>query len=211
MKLIEIIKAGRDFIIPILDRLPADDLEKRLKAARDKLPDWTPAQCEQFGQAWYENVTNLSGREDKRRNSIDARLQPILGLIPVGTSVLLGVVGVLLSQVSSQYTKLSVCMMYFGGMYITIQLVFAFFYTIKGLSLRSYQEARELFPQAGETTNEFRVRFSKQLFLNTIYNTEQNNNKASYLSCVHISLRNAFVGLVFIILILITIGVEQYF
>jgi len=211
MEIIKIIKAGRDFIIPVLDKLPADELEKRLKAARDKLPVWTQTQCERFGQAWSENVKTISEREDKRRNNIDARLQPILGLIPVGTSVLLGVVGILLSEDSSQYTTLSVCMLYFGGMYITMQLVFAFFYAVKGLSLRSYEETRDLFPQTDETMNEFRVRFTKQLFLNTVYNTEQNNGKASYLNCVHVSLRNAFAGVVCVILVLIGIGVYRYF
>jgi len=210
MEIIKIVKAGFDFIIPVLDKLDAADLEKRLKTARDKLPAYTQTQCERFGHVWYENVKAFSESEDERRNNIDARLQPILGLIPVGTSVLLGVIGILLSQALSKYTTLSISVLYFGGMYITLQLVFAFFYAIKGLSLRLYEETRDLFPEGDETINEFRVRFTKQLFLDTVYNAEKNNDKASYLKCVHVSLRNAFVGMVLVILVLIGIGVYRY-
>jgi len=210
MGIVERLKAGRDFIIPVLDKLPEGDLEKRLEAARHKLPVWTEAQCERFGQTWYENVKAISEREDKRRSNIDARLQPILGLIPVVTSVLLGIVGFLLSKGLNEYTTLSISTLFFGGIYIMMQLVFAFFHAVKGLSLRSYQETRDLFPQGEETLNGFRVRFTKQLFLDNVYNTEQNNDKASYLHCVHVSLRNAFVGLVFIVFVLLGIGVYRY-
>jgi len=206
----KIIKAGRDFIIPILDKLPTEDLEKQLKDAKDKFPVWTRAQCEQFGQILYENVITISESEDRRRNNIDARLQPILGLISIVASVFLGIVGILSSKDLAEYTTLSICSLYFGGVYILIQFVFAFYYAVKGLSLRSYRETRSLFPQTNETTNEYRVRFANQLFLDAIYNTEQNNDKASYLKCVHACLRNAFIGVVCIVLILIAIGVFRY-
>jgi len=56
MAIRKIIKAGRDFIIPILDKYSAEGLEKRIKDAKDNFPVWTRAQCEQFGQILYENV-----------------------------------------------------------------------------------------------------------------------------------------------------------
>ena len=148
--------------------------------------------------------------EERRGNSIDARLQPILGLISIVVSVFLGIVGILLSKDLAEYTTLSICSLYFGGVYVLSQFVFAFYYAIRGLSLRSYRETLYLFPQTNETTNEYRVRFAKQKFLDTIYNTEQNNDKASYLKCVHACLRNAFIGVVCVVLILIAIGFFRY-
>lgn len=198
----------RDWIVPILEKNPENHKDK---GTNKQLPQWSQNEYANCAKTWYELLKDKYQQEDDHRKNIDARLQPFLGLIPVGATLLLGIISNFLFKDLKEYPKLLILPLYCGCLYVVFQLLVALFHTFKGLSLRAYDIIEDIFPEKNETNEQFFFRLSQELIKISWHNSKQNNDKASYLRCVHISLRNTIVGFAIVTLILVGIGIRGLF
>jgi hypothetical protein len=131
--------------------------------------------------------------EQKRQQSIDARLTTVTGLSSIAASV---VFGTLLTTAPRTRTLLPVLLLILLA-YLVIQLVCAMLAAVRGLERRSYAAltCSQVLPADGESPKTYHQHQLEQVVDVLLDNREQNNEKMTQMAVAHCALKNFIAGL----------------
>lgn len=204
MRFLRCIVPLTDFIVPVLlDRRSLKDAERAEKDAEGKIPQWGQREKRAKAKHWYDVVHEFASEQQERKKQLEARLIPILSVIPVISAILFGSANFILGSDIEGIGYLPRIVFFFACCYIALQLTIAFFYALSGLWLSVYRAVIDLVLAPGESIEDFYYRLASDLWTSARFNIERNNIKASRLKCAQTAMRNAALGLLVAILVVL--------
>jgi len=132
--------------------------------------------------------------EQKRQQSVDARLTTIIGLLTITVSIVFGTILTNMPQTSSALFWL----MLLSLVYLITQLVRAIYVSISGLERRTYakESLSDLLPSRGEEYSTYSRRRLTQFSAILVQNQDENNKKMTQMAVAHCAVRNFITGLI---------------
>lgn len=197
MKLKQTLYWCRDWIYPSPEGINSELTPAKTDWLLKEPPSGVPLES---AYSWLKE--QLKAEED-RFKTIENKLLGILPLSSTVITLLLALITFLTNGRAAQYTKPSILLTTWGGAYVAMQFLAAFFRAINGLYMRSYIRAdlNDIIPQPNDTQDTY-IRRSFNLLAEIFqHNAEINNSKLTQLACAHKALKNGVVGL-FIVLVL---------
>jgi hypothetical protein len=190
-----------DKIFPTIRPLSSAEEEEVAKRRADEFSDCSaramavPADADGYDlRQLAADCHSMLDDEQKRQQSIDARLTTIIGLSSIAGTL---VFGTLLTTIPRTLSTLSSFLLV-SLAYLILQLVCAMLAAVRGLERRAYAfvSSAQLLPAVGEIKDAYYRRQIGQSVEVLVQNQDQNNLKLTYLAVAHTALKNFILGVV---------------
>jgi hypothetical protein len=201
MSLFDKVRLVRDLFWPLADPLPSDYVQQRaatLAAEIRALPS-EKAILEEYKKTY----ASFLDAEEKRRQSVEARLTNIMGLSSIAGTI---VFGTILAQIAGTLHVPSGILRWtiaLGSLYLVMQICSAIFAAVRGLSRRGYfmLTLADFFPAKNEseasTLRDLVATYAKALS----DHQSQNNIKVTWMAAAYRSMQQFLCGLLMFALI----------
>ena len=151
-------------------------------------------------KAYLGEAEKLLEKEQSRRQSVEARLTSIVGLMSIAATVVLSGILAMATGTMPMQTLVIKCVLVLGSLYLTLQLYVALSQAVKGLSRQAgfVETGLDLFPrERGEESHFLRSRIRQKLS-HLAASRISTNAKVGRMAVAQVALRNFLAGLLFL-------------
>lgn len=151
-------------------------------------------------KAYLSEAEKLLEKEQSRRQSVEARLTSIVGLMSIAATVVLSGILAMATGTMPMQTLVIKCVLVLGSLYLTLQLYIALSQAVKGLSRQAgfVETGLDLFPrERGEELHFLRSRIRQKLS-HLADSRMSTNAKVGRMALAQVALRNFLAGLLFL-------------
>jgi hypothetical protein len=161
--------------------------------------------------AAYESLKQEHQAETDRIRTVETKLLGISGLAPVAMAVIVAAFTVLANRSLQAFTRISVLLVGIVGGYISLQLLRAILAAIAGLKRRSFVglSLKDIYPLPNEIKDSYIRRSCGELAEVIRRNRAEIDAKVTWLDVAHTAIRNAVVGLLILVMVIICLAVSQ--
>lgn len=148
-------------------------------------------------KAYLVEAEKLQEKEQSRRQSVEARLTSIVGLMSIAATVVLSGILAMATGTMPMYTFVTKCVLVLGSLYLALQLYVALSEAVKGLSRQSglIETGLDLFPaRPGQEPQFLRSRIKRKLS-HLADSRISTNAKLDRMAVAQVALRNFLAGL----------------
>ena len=160
-----------DWIFPRLEGSEAELQKKEAEKADneskavEEVVQGLPSNIEGL-KAYLADAEKLQEKEQSRRQSVEARLTSIVGLMSIAATVVLSGILAMATGTMPMHTLATKCVLVTGALYLALQLYVALSEAVKGLSKQAglFETGLDLFPRASRQEPQFlRSRIKRKL------------------------------------------------
>lgn len=198
----------RDFVVDLIwPRAPRSSSASPLEPA---WPESLALKVETI-EATYESLKEEHRAEIDRIRTVETKLLGISGLAPVAMAVIVAAFTVLANRSLQAFTRISVLLVGIVGGYISLELLRAILAAIAGLKRRSFVglSLKDVYPLPNESKESYLKRSCGELAEIIRRNRAEIDAKVTWLDVAHTAIRNAVVGLLILVMVIIGLAVSQ--
>jgi hypothetical protein len=162
-------------------------------------------------EAAFEILTAELKNQDEHIRRIESKLLGISSLAPLAATVLVALVGFLVSGRLQQVTEGTGLTVVIGACYVVLQMLRALSAAINGLRRRGFQvlSLEDVRPKPDQEKNDYLVLLCEELCATITNNREAINVKVDQLELGHTSLKNAVAGLLITMVTVLSITIVE--
>jgi hypothetical protein len=179
-------------------------------SAEPEWPDSIASHSETL-EVVYEALKEEHQAEADRIRTVETKLLGISGLSPLAMAVVVGAFTVLTNGNLRSFTRSSVLVVGVVEGYVTLQLLRAILSAIAGLKRRSFYTSSlaDLYPVPNEDKASYLSRMCKELASIIRGNRSEIDAKVTWLDVAHTAIRNAVIGLLILVVVIMVLAVHQ--
>lgn len=151
-------------------------------------------------KAYLADAEKLLEKEQSRRQSVEARLTSIVGLMSIAATVVLSGILAMATGAMPMPTLATKCVLVLGSLYLALQLYVALSEAVKGLSKQVglFETGLDLFPSAPREESQFLRSRIKRKLDHLADSRISTNAKLDRMAVAQVALRNFLAGLLFL-------------
>ena len=159
----------------------------------------------------HDSLREACQDEADRFRTVESKLLGISGLAPVAMAIIVASLMVLANSNAQAFTRFSVLSVGLIGGYIALSFLRAILAAIAGLKRRPFVVVllKDLFPLPNENKSDYLARNCSELAKVIRGNRVQIDAKVTWLAIAHTAIRNAVVGLLLLVIVIIVLAVLQ--
>ncbi len=194
-----------DWIFPRLEGSEAELQKKEAEKADneskavEEVVQGLPSNIEGL-KAYLADAEKLQEKEQSRRQSVEARLSSIVGLMSIAATVVLSGILAMATGTMPMHTLATKCVLVTGALYLALQLYVALSEAVKGLSKQAglFETGLDLFPRASRQEPQFLRSRIKRKLAHLADSRISTNAKLDRMAVAQVALRNFLAGLLFL-------------
>lgn len=152
------------------------------------------------------SVNKLIAEEEDRKRTVDLKVISLLGLIPIATTIVIGIMAAITDSLveqngkAPQYSQYLVWLIYGSAGYTALQLLRAMVAAVQGQKASAYCQMTftEMQPLPDETVSDHKARIIDRQVVNNLHNQQATNRKVDRMNLAHRAVKNALFGIAFL-------------